>query len=260
MTEDIRTILIKFADRIHNLKTLHAHKDPEKIQRIALESLTIYAPIADRLGIYEFKNTIETLCFKHLHPEAYAQIEREFSSMKKEKSIFERCAKRTIAEALSINFPIRIETRIKSAYSIYKKMKKKGYSHIYELHDIFAIRIITQTEEQCYIILGQIHNAWHPIPGRFKDFIANPKQNKYQSLHTTVIGLFPEFQNKRIEIQIRTQDMHQASELGIAAHFEYKERGKSRPVSVERWIQELREAINNTEDGELITQVGQNFF
>ncbi|MDD2487056.1 MAG: RelA/SpoT family protein [Candidatus Gracilibacteria bacterium] len=252
MSEDIRVIFVKLADRIHNMKTLEFHPNPEKRRRIAEETLNIYAPIADRLGIFDFKEILENLCFKHLYPEEYKKIQNELLELKEEQNIFVTKVKDVINETIPDRIPlIDVSYRIKSPYSIYKKMQRKGYERVKDLHDLFALRIITDSISHCYEILGEIHNRWSPIPKRFKDYIALPKENGYQSLHTTVMGILRELRSQPTEIQIRTKDMHIQAEIGVAAHFEYSESGKSKIAKDIYWVSEIKNIVElNQEKGD----------
>lgn len=216
MVDDLRVIIVKLADRLHNMKTLEFHPDPEKRRRIALETLNIYAPIADRLGIFDFKEALETECFKNLYPDDYARVQKELDELKEEQDFFLQKAQAVIREVIVPHTPIiDISYRIKSPYSIYKKLSRKeyAYTHARDLYDLFAVRIITDNIPHCYEILGVLHNVFVPMPKRFKDYIALPKENGYQSLHTTVVGLFPEVRSQPTEIQIRTQEMHTQAEI-----------------------------------------------
>ena len=237
MSKDIRVIIIRFADRIHNLKTLHHHPSKEKQYRIALESLEIYAPIAGRLGMYKFKEKIEDLSFPYVYPDEYYwtsqkiqnQIETRTKSLNKIKQDLQKLLNKH-------NIQYRdIYGRQKHVYSTYKKLLRKD-KDIYNIYDLIALRIIARTINDCYSILGIIHNHWQPLNGRVKDYISQPKPNGYQSLHTTI---FDE-NHKPIEIQIRTQRMERIAEFGIAAHWRYKEDKK---VSINKkefaWINEL---------------------
>ena len=218
MAKDIRVIIIKLADRLHNMRTLDA-LSKERQQKMAKETLDIYTPLAGRLGISQLKCEIEDLCLKYLDPEAY-----EYLSV----NIHERLSQRqeliehVIAELKTLmardNIQGEVFGRPKHYYSIYKKMKNKGHS-IDQIYDLSAVRIIVKDVRECYTVLGEIHEHWMPIPGRIKDYIATPKPNKYQSLHTTVMTSF----GQPVEIQIRTEEMHRIAEFGIAAHWKYKE-------------------------------------
>ncbi|MDQ1343824.1 MAG: diphosphokinase / guanosine-3,5-bis(diphosphate) 3-diphosphatase, partial [Patescibacteria group bacterium] len=261
MSEDMRVILVKLADRLHNMMTLDYHPDPEKRRRIALETLNIYAPIADRLGIFDFKEMLETECFRILYPEDYARITGELAELKVEQETFVIKAKDLIRKLLPSTVPVLdISFRVKSPYSIYKKMQRKGYESVRDLYDLFALRIITDSIPHCYEILGVIHSAWTPVPKRFKDYIALPKENGYQSLHTTVVGMFQEFRKQPTEIQIRTADMHRQAEIGVAAHFEYSETGNSRIAKDVYWVSEIKEILEKSADGELMDEMKITLF
>lgn len=216
MVDDLRVILVKLADRLHNMQTLDSHPDSKKRERIALETLNIYAPIADRLGIFHMKEALENECFRVLYPDDYGAITRDLLNLREEQDFFVNTATKLIHTITPANIPVTlISHRVKSPYSIYKKLQRKDYSYqsVSDLYDLFALRIITDSVPHCYELLGVIHNAWSPIPKRFKDYIALPKENGYQSLHTTVIGIFPEVRSQPTEIQIRTESMHQHAEL-----------------------------------------------
>ena len=220
MAKDIRVIIIKLADRLHNLRTLGA-LNPDRQQAIAKESMEVFVPIAERLGLDIIKSEMEDICISYLEPEKYQEIKRLLSKKSKilQKSL--DGLKKRIADALfEKDIPFEISSRVKSINSIYRKMYVKGHP-FEEIYDILALRIITKTEIQCYEILGLIHQMYKPVPGRFKDYIAMPKTNMYQSLHTTVVGGDGNF----YEVQIRTEEMDQIAETGIAAHWAYKEGG-----------------------------------
>ena len=218
MAKDIRVIIIKLCDRLHNMRTLD-FQTPEKKIRISKETLEVYAPIADRLGLNEIKGELQDLCLKYLEPHDYEEIQ-EFLNTKvryREESILK--LKKKIADMLlPTKIPFDIKARVKRPYSIWKKTKDKNLS-IESIYDIVALRIITETELNCYEILGLIHSEYSPLPGRFKDYVAVPKPNMYQSLHTTIIDR----DSSIIEIQIRTKDMDIIAENGVAAHWRYKE-------------------------------------
>lgn len=222
MAQDIRVIFIKLADRIHNLQTLE-HVRPEKRKRIANESINIYASVAEKLGLYEFKHQIEDLCFKNLNPEIYEDIAKQTEQSFAVQEKFLKEAKVQIAKVLKKeNIPYRqISGRYKNLYSIYEKLKRKNFSHVSEIFDLVGIRIILQETGDCYRCLGAIHGTWKPIAARFKDYIAVPKPNGYQSLHTTVLGIAKS--TSPTEIQIRTEKMHLDAEFGPAAHWAYKQ-------------------------------------
>lgn len=223
MSNDIRVVIVKLADRLHNLRTLEYMTD-EKRYRIARETLDIYAPLAHRLGISKIKWELEDLCLRHLEPEAYYDLVEKVNKKRKErendiKKIIDKLSEKLTEAGLKSS----IEGRPKSFYSIYKKMKdqNKSFDSIY---DLTAVRIIVDTINDCYAALGVVHASWKPVPGRFKDYIAMPKPNMYQSLHTTVISNEGEI----FEVQIRTWEMHKTSEYGIAAHWMYKVNGTDR--------------------------------
>jgi GTP diphosphokinase / guanosine-3',5'-bis(diphosphate) 3'-diphosphatase len=242
MVDDLRVIIVKLADRLHNMQTLDHHPDPKKRERIALETLNIYAPIADRLGIFEFKEALETQCFRILYPEEYTRISMELAELREEQDFFLHKAKEIIHSVIHDVPILDISYRIKSPYSIYRKLSRKDYSytHTRDIYDLFAIRILTDDVRHCYEILGILHNIFIPMPKRFKDYIALPKENGYQSLHTTVVGLFPDVRSQPTEIQIRTQDMHRQAEIGVAAHFEYSESGKSKKSKDSYWVKMIK--------------------
>ncbi|MEJ2101136.1 MAG: bifunctional (p)ppGpp synthetase/guanosine-3',5'-bis(diphosphate) 3'-pyrophosphohydrolase, partial [Desulfobacterales bacterium] len=258
MADDIRVILIKLADRLHNMRTLQFHS-PDKRKEIAQETLDIYAPISARLGIYWIKNELEESSFKYTQSEEYARIENHVSKSKVEREKYIETVKGYIRKAMDAdNLKCEILGRNKNFYSIYNKMISQNLP-FEEIYDIIAFRIILDTVPQCYEALGLIHSMWKPIDHKFKDYIGRPKPNMYQSLHTTVIGPFGE----RIEIQIRTWEMDKVATSGIAAHWGYKE-GKRLDENVSRkfaWIQNL---IENQEDfldpGEFLENVRIDLF
>src|SRR6266516_1415797 len=217
MVDDIRVVLVKLADRLHNMRTLE-HLPAEKRTRIARETLDIYAPIAHRLGMGKIRGELEDLAFRNLEPEAYEEVKQAVESRRKisEDFLKQVCAM-VESKMKEHSIPVRIEGRIKRLYSIWQKLKRQHVS-IEEVYDLLAIRIITDTVKNCYAALGVIHNTWRPVPGRIKDFIAIPRPNMYQSLHTSVIAGGQPF-----EVQIRTAEMHQIAEEGIAAHWKYKD-------------------------------------
>jgi len=237
MVNDIRVILVKLADRLHNMRTLGA-LSPERRERIARETLEIYAPIAHRLGMGKVRGELEDLAFRYLDPEAFAEISNTIESQRTANEAFVEKMRRTVeAELRREGIPARVEGRVKRAFSVYQKLKRQKIS-IDQVYDLFALRIITDSVKNCYGALGVIHNEWRPVPGRIKDFIAIPRPNLYQSLHTSVVG--PE--GKHCEIQIRTEEMHRIAEEGIAAHWKYKE-GKRGAQDDQRiaWLRQLVE-------------------
>ncbi len=222
MASDIRVIIIKLADRLHNMRTMQ-FMPPEKQKEKSRETMDIYAPLADRLGISKVKVELDDLALEYLEPEEYRELKQEFSELKKTKANFIKDIMEEVGTHLEENgINATIDGRVKHLFSIYRKMitQEKSLDQIY---DLFAIRIIVDTDQECYTALGIIHEMYKPIPGRFKDYIAMPKPNNYQSLHTTLIG--PDGQP--FEIQIRTYEMHRTAEYGIAAHWKYKETGGS---------------------------------
>ncbi len=222
MTKDIRVILIKLADKLHNMSTLE-YLPEEKRKRIAQECLDIYAPLADRLGISWMKIELEDLALKHLHPAVYTQIKEALTEKKRKRADYLKKVERTIhQQAQKEGIEIEVYSRAKHFYSIYQKMRRRQKS-FHEIHDLLGLRILCTTSSECYTILGLVHRLWPPIEGRFKDYIAMPKSNQYQSLHTTVMC----WEGKQLEIQIRTRRMHATAEMGIAAHWAYK-RGQNK--------------------------------
>lgn len=221
MAKDIRVILIKLADRLHNMRTLKYMRE-DKQKRIATETLEIYAPLANRLGISSIKCELEDLCLRYLEPDSYYDLVENVKQKRQERQAFIDDAMEQLRERL-VNASVKAEIRgrAKHFYSIYKKMKRDN-KDISEIYDLSAVRVLVDSVRDCYGVLGIIHEMWKPMPGRFKDYIAMPKSNGYQSLHTTVMT-----RGYPLEIQIRTFAMHQVSEYGFAAHWKYKEAGKS---------------------------------
>ena len=218
MGKDVRVILVKLADRLHNLRTLH-HLSKQKQTRIAEETLEVYAPLASRLGMNELKTEMEDLSFKYFNPEVFYFLENKMLESRKDREEYIDAVVSFLNEKLKKHFKTKyaIDARYKNLYSIHRKMTSQNL--VFEqIHDILGFRICVENVHQCYEILGLIHSLWKPVPGRFKDFIAMPKTNNYQSLHTTVVGLL----GHQIEVQIRTFDMHFLAERGIAAHWLYK--------------------------------------
>ncbi|MCK6551264.1 bifunctional (p)ppGpp synthetase/guanosine-3',5'-bis(diphosphate) 3'-pyrophosphohydrolase [Myxococcota bacterium] len=237
MAKDIRVILVKLADRLHNMRTLE-HMKPEKQERIARETLEIYAPLANRLGIFWLKAQLEDLCLKYLYPKDYAELAAKLEATSKARDSYIDEVKTVLTSKMGESgLPCEVQGRVKHLYSIWKKIRAQGID-FEQVNDIIAFRVITDTIGHCYEALGICHATWRPVPGRFKDFVAMPKPNGYKSLHTTVIG--PDVQ--RVEIQIRTRDMHDVAEHGIAAHWRYKE-GAQPGKNDERfaWLRQLME-------------------
>jgi GTP diphosphokinase / guanosine-3',5'-bis(diphosphate) 3'-diphosphatase len=236
MAKDIRVILVKLADRLHNMRTLD-HMAPHKQEKIAKETLEIYAPLANRLGIYWMKAALEDLCLRYLHPKDWEEISQKLTSNAKVHAGWIEEIRSTLQKKMEEGgVPCEVHGRIKHTYSIWRKLKSQGIEFD-QVHDIIAFRVITDNIAHCYQALGLCHAAWRPVPGRFKDLIAMPKPNGYKSLHTTVIG--PDVQ--RVEIQIRTNDMHDVAELGIAAHWAYKEGKPDTQDDQFGWLRQLME-------------------
>jgi guanosine-3',5'-bis(diphosphate) 3'-pyrophosphohydrolase len=245
MGKDVRVILIKLADRVHNMRTLE-HMPVEKQVLTAQETLDIYAPLSHRLGIAWIKSELEDLALKHLHPEIYYQLKRNVAKKKSDREKYINEVISIISKKLDTEgIDAEISGRPKHFYSIYQKMESQNllYDQIY---DLVAFRILVDTLRECYETLGIIHSQWRPVPGRFKDYIALPKQNMYQSLHTSVIGPYGE----RIEIQIRTHEMHRVAEEGIAAHWRYKDGQDFQVSDIQRfaWLRQLLEWQENLQD------------
>lgn len=221
MADDIRVVLIKLADRLHNMRTLE-HLSPAKRKEIAQETLEIYAPLANRLGIGWIKNELEDLCLKHLKPEVYEALLVRVAKRDEDRQQYIEEVGHLMQKAMQENgLAGQVYGRPKHLYGIYQKMNKQSIT-FEEVYDLTALRIVTDTKMNCYALLGVIHSLWRPVPGRFKDYIAIPKSNLYQSLHTTVVGP----KGEHVEFQIRTEDMHRIAEHGIAAHWKYKEQGQ----------------------------------
>ncbi len=237
MVDDIRVIIVKLADRLHNMRTL-GYLNPERRERIARETIEIYAPIAHRLGMGKVRGELEDLAFRHLDQEAFEEIVRTIESKRHSNEEFLNEIRQTVeSELRREGIPARVEGRLKRPYSIYQKIKRQKIG-IDQVYDLMALRIVTDSVKNCYAALGVIHNEWRPIPGRIKDFIAIPRPNLYQSLHTSVVG--PHGQH--FEVQIRTEEMHRIAEEGIAAHWKYKE-GKKGPGPDDQRIAWLRHLV-----------------
>ncbi len=246
MSEDIRVIIIKLADRLHNMRTIEGHKSEAKRRDIAKETLDIYAPIAHRLGIRPVKEELEDLAIRVLDPIAYKEIEDSLSSQQEKRENYLRSIILRIEKRLNSVVPnIRIDGRVKSIHGIYRKMYMQGKS-FEEIYDIYAIRIITDTVTDCYNILGYIHDMFRPIPGRFKDYISTPKPNMYQSLHSTVLPR----EGIPFEVQIRTWEMHQTAELGIAAHWKYKSGVSKSDAQFDERLNWVRHLLENQQESD----------
>lgn len=241
MAKDIRVILIKLADRLHNMRTLQ-HMSPEKQQEKARETMDIYSPIAQRLGISKIKVELDDLALKYLEPEAYYDLVDKIAIRKSVREQYIQTIVDEVSEHIArAGIKAQIDGRIKHFFSIYKKMKNQNKT-IDQIYDLFAVRIIVDTVKDCYAALGVIHEMYKPIPGRFKDYISMPKENMYQSLHTTLIGST----GQPFEIQIRTYEMHKAAEYGIAAHWKYKEASDGKKVEAQEeeklaWLRQILE-------------------
>ena len=258
MATDVRVILIKLADRLHNMRTLEALPKQKQIEK-ARETLEIYAPLAHRLGIHAIKWELEDLAFQRLHPRKYDEIKRLVAQQRVEREAYVSEAGRFLAAELAkVGIEAQISGRAKHFYSIYSKMTKKG-REFNEIYDLTAMRVIVASVKDCYGAIGIIHSLWKPLPGRFKDLIATPKLNLYQALHTTVIG--PE--GRPLEIQIRTPDMHETAEYGIAAHVIYKE-GANAPKDPEiekmTWLRQLLEAEGEADPTEFVEALKVDLF
>ena len=245
MSHDMRVLMVKLADRQHNMSTLDFQK-AHKQKRIAQETMDIYAPLANRLGLYMLKRNLEDLSFKYLRPDVFNQIDHWLDKHQVvEKHIIDKVVGLILDLLASNHIQGQVYGRIKHKYSIYKKMQSQSLT-LDEMHDIMAFRVLVKDIKDCYAVLGLVHSQWRPVHGRFKDYISMPKANGYQSLHTTVIG--PE--GERIEIQIRTEDMHRQAEHGVAAHWLYKEKGRVNSKDLEQfsWLREIFERQGDETD------------
>ncbi len=244
MSEDLRVLLVKLADRLHNMRTLHFIKDPDKRRRIARETMDIYAPLAERVGMYEYMREMQMLAFEQIEPEAYATItgrlEQIRSSEGGQVDAIALKFKQALAEA---GLQVEVWGREKHPFSIWKKMAERHVS-FEQITDIMAFRVLTQSDEDCYRALGVLHTTWQMVPGRFKDFISTPKTNGYRSLHTTLIHAG----SMRVEVQIRTREMHRTNEFGYAAHWAYKQH--EQPDGQVGWLRDLIEIVDASHDAE----------
>lgn len=248
MSEDIRVLLVKLSDRLHNMRTMGGIKKPEKRRRISLETLEIYAPLAERVGVHRIKEELEDLCFEQVNPEARESITNRLAYLRQEgndtvQGIIDELTKNLEEAGIEANVTGREKTR----YSIWKKMQRKNVA-FEQLSDIMAFRIIVDKLEDCYLVLGIIHGKYPSVPGRFKDYISTPKPNGYRSIHTTIMGP----RRQRIEIQVRTKEMHAEAELGVAAHWAYKggSQAKERDVTKYRWLRELLDILEQEQKPE----------
>jgi GTP pyrophosphokinase len=244
MSEDIRVLLVKLADRLHNMRTLHFIKSDEKRRRISRETMDIYAPLAERVGMYEYMREMQLLAFEQLEPEGYATITGRLAQIREtdggQVDAIALAIKQALAEA---GLKVEVSGREKHPYSIWKKMAERHVS-FEQITDIMAFRVLTETTQDCYRALGVLHTTWQMIPGRFKDYLSTPKSNGYRSLHTSLI-----FENSmRMEVQIRTHDMHRTNEFGLAAHWAYKQ--GDRPDGQVGWLRDLIEIVDASHDAE----------
>jgi len=244
MSEDLRVLLVKLADRLHNMRTLHYIRSEEKRRRIARETMDIYAPLAERVGMYEYMREMQLLAFEQLEPEAYATITGRLTQIRSTEDGQVDAIALSIKQALAeAGIRVEVSGREKHPYSIWKKMAERHVS-FEQITDIMAFRVLTETVEDCYRALGVLHSNWQMIPGRFKDYISTPKSNGYRSLHTALI-----YENSmRMEVQIRTQDMHRTNEFGLAAHWAYKQGDE--PDGQVGWLRDLIEIVDASHDAE----------
>ncbi len=246
MSNDIRVLLVKLADRMHNMRTLGHIKKPEKRQRIGRETLEIYAPLAERIGMHELKDELEHLAFTHIDPEAMESINARLHYLIEESPNLEADMVTALTELMQKNgINAKVSGRIKRPYSIWRKMESQNIG-FEQLSDVMAFRVMVDNVPTCYQALGIVHQEWNMVLGRFKDYISLPKQNFYRSIHTTVMGPH----RNKLEVQIRTHDMHEEAELGVAAHWQYKQKSANAEGSQYKWIRELLEILDHTHDPE----------
>ena len=244
ISDDIRVLLVKLADRLHNMRTLHYIGNVEKRRRIARETMEIYAPLAERIGMYEFMHEMQLLAFQQLEPDAYKTIADRLHQIRERGETEVEAISQTIKLAMmEADLKVQVSGREKHPYSIWRKMQERHVA-FEQLTDINAFRIVTENDDDCYRVLGALHRRWQMVPGRFKDFISTPKRNGYRSIHTTIIfdG------NMRVEVQIRSKTMHQANEFGLAAHWAYKQSDK--PDGQAGWIRDLIEILETSHGAE----------
>ncbi len=244
MSEDLRVLLVKLADRLHNMRTLHYIKSEEKRRRIARETMEIYAPLAERVGMYEYMREMQLLAFEQLEPEAHATITGRLSAIKSEEGGQVGSIALSIKQALAeTGLKVEVSGREKHPFSIWRKMAERHVS-FEQISDIMAFRVLTESAEDCYTALGLLHRTWQMIPGRFKDYISTPKMNGYKGLHTSLI-----YNNAmRVEVQIKTREMHRINEFGLAAHWAYKQGG--RPDGQVGWVRDLVEILEASNDAD----------
>lgn len=245
MSEDLRVLLVKLADRLHNMRTLHFIRSDEKRRRISRETMDIYAPLAERVGMYEYMREMQLLAFEQIEPEAYATITGRLASIRSEEGAQVDSIALEIKKVLAgAGLRVEVSGREKHPYSIWRKMAERHVS-FEQISDIMAFRVLTENEEDCYKALGLLHRAWQMIPGRFKDYISTPKMNGYRSLHTSLI-----YSNAmRVEVQIKTREMHELNEYGLAAHWSYKQ-GGTQPDAQIGWLRDLIEILDASHDAE----------
>ena len=244
MSEDIRVLLVKLADRLHNMRTLHFIRSPDKRKRIARETMDIYAPLAERVGMYEYMHEMQALAFRELEPEAYATITDRLEQLRSQDGGQVDAIAFTIKQRLAeAGLKVEVYGREKHPYSIWHKMAERHVS-FEQVTDIMAFRVLTETEADCYRALGVLHTTWQFIPGKFKDYISTPKSNGYRSIHTSLM-----YENSmRVEVQVRTRAMHRVNEFGLAAHWAYKQAGK--PDGQVGWLRDLIEIVDASHDAE----------
>ncbi len=246
MSNDIRVLLVKLADRLHNMRTLHFIKNPEKRRRIALETLEIYGPLAERIGMREMKDELEELAFQQIDPEGWETVRVRLAYLREEAGTLVDDVVAELTETMRAEtISATVSGREKRSYSIWKKMESMQ-APFEQIADVMAFRIVVDDIATCYRTLGIVHSKWSMVPGRFKDYISTPKRNGYRSIHTTVIGP----RKTRIEVQIRTRDMHEVAELGVAAHWQYKQSTEYAEGSRYRWIRALLEILENASSPE----------
>jgi GTP pyrophosphokinase len=244
MSEDLRVLLVKLADRLHNMRTLHFIKDPEKRKRIARETMDIYAPLAERVGMYEYMREMQLLAFQQLEPEAYATISGRLEQIRSQEGSQVDAIALNIKQALAqAGVAVEVWGREKHPFSIWRKMAERHVS-FEQITDIMAFRVLTNSVEDCYRTLGVLHQNWQFVPGRFKDYISTPKTNGYKSLHTTLIYA----NSMRVEVQIRTREMHRTNGFGLAAHWAYKQGGQA--DGEVGWLRDLIEIVDASHDPE----------
>jgi GTP diphosphokinase / guanosine-3',5'-bis(diphosphate) 3'-diphosphatase len=245
MSDDIRVLLVKLADRLHNMRTLHHIENPEKRVRIARETMEIYAPLAERIGLYHFKDELQQIAFREVRPDAYAMMTEKLTEMRaKTGNMVPQVVELLKAEMQAANIPCDVFGREKHPYSIWKKIQERKIS-FEQLSDVIAFRVVVPEREDIYRALGHIHAKWACVPGRFKDYVSTPKNNGYRSVHTTVVGV----SNARIEVQIRDAAMHKQAELGVAAHWSYKQ-GAALDSEAYPWLQNLLEILDHEHDAD----------